>query len=274
MAGFAACFPFDILQVDEFILGIDKARFHSTNELWNRYGLNDPWSVGYVSNLIKQKVFTTKEDWEDHYYRSGQERANRLSKLSAKHRETANDFLLKKNAPELLKSLPLHVKKANYDFGRTQKDLSLKAEFLQWKMLETNRRLTVEECWECVRFRVICETWNGIIIRERNVISRLKEMFPLIEFHEVTGEKDYQYAVDYELFLNGKHVGAIQIKPETYLNDSSYVQTARKANERKHADYERQFGKRVGVFIGDRDGKIRNTSALLKLSEFYKRKTA
>lgn len=120
-----------------------------------------PWSVGYVSNLIEESVFTVKEDL---------------------------------------------MQKAKVLYENT-----------------TSPRLSIDECFECVRFRVSCETWNGIVHREKNAIACLKEMFPKIDFQKVSGKKDYQYAVDYELFLNGLLLGGIQIKPQSYLGNANYT---------------------------------------------------
>lgn len=48
-----------------FILPIDAEKFRSTNDMWNKLMLNDPWSVGYVSSLIETKEWQTKEEWEN-----------------------------------------------------------------------------------------------------------------------------------------------------------------------------------------------------------------
>ena len=60
--------------------------------------------------------------------------------------------------------------------------------------------LTLDECIECVRFRVICETWNGIILRENNTIETLQRQFPKLRFEKADGEMDHSYAVDFQVF--------------------------------------------------------------------------
>lgn len=57
--------------------------------------------------------------------------------------------------------------------------------------------LTLDECIECVRFRIIRETWNGIVIRKRNTTATLKQNFPQFYFEKLDREMDYTYAVDY-----------------------------------------------------------------------------
>lgn len=60
--------------MDEFKLPIDEAKFRSTNGMWNRLMLNDPWSVGYVSTLIELQEWESKEQWEEFYYANGEQR--------------------------------------------------------------------------------------------------------------------------------------------------------------------------------------------------------
>lgn len=57
--------------MDSFILTIDNELFRKTNAPWNQWMLNDPWSVGYVSQLIETKKWSSKEEWESFYYDSG-----------------------------------------------------------------------------------------------------------------------------------------------------------------------------------------------------------
>ena len=84
--------------------------------------------------------------------------------------------------------------------------------------------ITAEECIECVRFRTICETWNGIVIRERNTVTILKVVsFRHADFVKVDGAFDHLYAVDYEIFLRGKPVCGVQIKPQSYTYETSYI---------------------------------------------------
>lgn len=54
--------------MEEFVLGIDREKFSSTNAKWNALMLNDPWSVGYVSTLIELQSWQSKEEWEEFYY--------------------------------------------------------------------------------------------------------------------------------------------------------------------------------------------------------------
>jgi len=257
-----------LLSADTFILLIDKAKFRSTNGIWNQWRLNDPWSVGYVSNLIERKSFHRKEDWEDFYYDSGLKRYQQLLKLAPETRNLLNDFLLKKQNPARVKTIPQNLIVLNTNYGRTKNDLMLKAKVL---CKETNLSLSLDECFSCVRFRTICETWNGIILCEKNTIKNMQTRFPQIIFRKVEGERDYAYAIDYELFYEENLLGAIQIKPKSYLGNAPYIRKAKWANEQKHQKYNRDFGKNVRFVIADITGNILNDDDFIpRLQRYYK----
>ena len=118
--------------------------------------------------------------------------------------------------------------------------------------------INLQECAECVRFRVICETWNGIIVREHNTITELKRLFHNMEFRKVDGEFDHQYAVDYELYNLGKLICGIQIKPQSYTWNAPHIQKARIANKKKNEDYFNMFGRKVFDIISAHNGSIKN----------------
>ena len=257
--------------MDEFVLPIDKSKFRSTNSVWNDLALNDPWSVGYVSKLIEERLFQTKEEWEQHYYESGEKRQKELSQMSSEYRNLLNDFLLKLKNPSKITQISYELRKLNTDYGRTKLDFMEKAKVLHEAI---KQNLSIDECFECVRFRTICETWNGIIYRERNTIDKLKNMFPKIDFRKVTGEKDYKYAVDYELFLSEMLLGGIQIKPKSYLGHAPYIQKAKRANSKKHLEYRNDFGRNIRFVISDMKGNILNEDDFLyRLKNHYERHT-
>lgn len=246
---------------------MDRDKFRSTNKIWNELRLNDPWSVGYVSDLVERKPFRTKEEWENFYYNSGLERNNLLLKLAPKTRNLLNDFLLIKNNPDQVKAISKSLIALNTFFGRTRDDLILKAHVLCEK---SHRKLSLDECFSCVRFRIICETWNGIIVREKNTIKNLQKRFPKFIFRKVEGQRDYEYAIDYELFYAEKLLGAIQIKPKSYLSNTPYINKAKRANERKHQRYTKKYARNVRFVIADTRGNILNEDNFLqRLQIFY-----
>ncbi|MEZ4886148.1 MAG: MjaI family restriction endonuclease [Chitinophagales bacterium] len=254
-----------------FELNMNPAKFRATNAVWNELHLNDPWSVGYVATLIEEQTFAAKEDWQNYYYASGEKRQTGLLQLDTALQNTLQNSLLKYENPAAIYQIPLPHRQLNTQFGRTKADFEAKAKILQ---SHCNIELTTEEALECVRFRVICETWNGIIVRERATVQTLQKHFPKIEFKVSDGVRDYQYAIDYELFLNGKLLGAIQIKPKSYQGNQSYLQKAKNANSRKHQAYFNTYNRNVRYIFANHRGEILNTDDFLeKLKKYYEKYT-
>jgi len=246
----------------EFKLNIDEDKFRSTNSTWNRLRLNSPWSVGYVTTLIESENFRTKEEWEEFYYKSGEERKQKLLGL------TQNLQSILKNEFSEGGDLSYNIKNLNFQYGRTQEELNRKGKILYDNVKNNRFNLTEEECCECVRFRVICETWNGVIVREKNTIEKLINMFPSLEFKKTSGEVDYEYAVDYEVFKNEKLVLALQIKPESYMWNMPYIKKAREVNKYKNTSYSEKFAAPVIDIISKASGEITNQEVLKNIAKF------
>lgn len=248
--------------MEEFVLGIDREKFSSTNAKWNALMLNDPWSVGYVSTLIELQSWQSKEEWEDFYYRSGEQR----HALLGDKREILDDFSLIRTNKAAVNSLPWDVKNLNTQYGRTREDLNKKAEVPYAAVRNNGHGLTLEECEECVRFRVICETWNGIILRENNTIEVLTARFPMLSFEKTSGEIDHTYAVDFEVFRAGSLICGIQIKPQSYTWDAPYIAKARTANKAKNAAYTKLKGVPVFDIISKTNGEIQSPKVLEQIN--------
>ena len=251
LTNFEKCFT--LFFMDKFTNPLPIPKFRATNAMWNHLKLNAPWSVGYVSMLIERESFTGKEDWEAYYYQSGEQRNKLLVQKNYDFQALLNEPLLKLTHPDKIKRLPKDLKNLNLHYGRTPDQLAQKGLILYEYMGKTRWELTLEECVACVRFRVVCETWNGIIIRERRAITFLKKHFPQVEFRKTDGDFDHRYAVDYELFKNGQLVCGIQVKPKSYLYHNVYINAARRANQRKNEQYRQQFCKPVFDVVFDWD---------------------
>ena len=249
----------------EYILTIDAEKFRSTNAPWNNLMLNDPWSVGYVTTLIELVPFEKKEDWENFYYESGQKRELEIAKLSTDLQSTVNDEALIRVNKNEVNQLSWDLKNLNTQYGRTKERLEKKGLILFNEVKNNGLGLTLEDCIECVRFRVTCETWNGVIVRERNTVQNLLKQFPNTEFRKVSGEMDHTFAVDYELYKNGVLTSAIQIKPQSYTWNAPYIQKARNANKYKNQEYLKKFGVQVYDVISDSKGNIVNADVLKNL---------
>jgi len=249
----------------EYILTIDAEKFRSTNAPWNNLMLNDPWSVGYVTTLIELVPFVKKEDWETFYYASGQQREQLIANLNVEQQNIVNDETLIHVNKNAVNQLSWDLKNLNTQYGRTKDSLHRKAQILFDTVKNNGLGLTGDECFECVRFRVICETWNGVIVRERNTVQNLLKQFPNTEFRKVSGEIDHTFAVDYELYKNGVLTSAIQIKPQSYTWNAPYIEKARNANKYKNQEYLKKFGVQVYDVISDSRGNIVNADVLKKL---------
>jgi len=251
--------------MDEFSLPIDANKFRSTNESWNNLMLNDPWSVGYVTSLIVIAEFTKKEDWEAFYYKSGEERNQQIKFLNDEQRTLVNDEQLVSKNSSKIRQLSWNLKNLNFQFGRTEEQLKKKGLILYNAVKNNGFNLNPEECFHCVHFRVICETWNGVIIREANTIATLKRLFPHADFRKVDGKFDHKYAVDYEVFKDGKLVYGLQIKPESYTRNAPYINEARFANQQKNQAYQSKFSVPVYDIIAGSGGNVINQEIIKSL---------
>lgn len=251
--------------MDEFVLGIDREKFSSTNGKWNSLMLNDPWSVGYVSTLIELQPWSSKEEWEEFYYHSGEER----KALLGTYRDLLEDFSLIRTDSATVNKLPREVKSINTQFGRTKDDLKRRAEILYAAVRNNGHGLTLEECEECVRFRVICETWNGIILREKSTIEVLQKGLPAFSFEKTSGEVDHSYAVDFEVYNAGVLICGIQIKPRSYTWNAPYISKARTANKAKNASYTSIKGVPVFDIISTTKGEILNPQVIEQIKSLH-----
>ncbi len=244
--------------MDEFVLNIDPSKFRSTNGPWNELMLNDPWSVGYVTTIIEYKTFIRKEEWEELYYKTGSYRDQLISENHIFYSSILNNESMVRIDKNKVFRLPYNVKQVNYAHGRTRNQLYNKAEILYAHMKDIGANITVEECFECVRFRIICETWNGVILRERNTVKTLEYLYPHLQFKKVSGETDHKYAIDVEVYDKGVLKIGLQIKPKSYLSDASYISKAKHANTRKNRAFYDAFGVNIINVISQANGEILN----------------
>jgi len=230
---------------------ICNKKFRFTNALWNELELNHPMSVGYLTTLIESKPFQTKEEWRDYYYNSGQER------LLIAQKENID-----------LSSNTSKARQLNGNYGRTEEELRHKGRTL-YQALQLNGNslsITLAECLYMVKYRVMGETWNGVIMRERNTLQTLQKIFPQCTFIKVSGENDFRYAVDFEMYYQNTLLASLQVKPLSYLKGSSpEISKAKKANQAKNKNYSRVFGVDVFYVYSTNKGEILNPEILSEL---------
>jgi hypothetical protein len=249
----------------EFLLPVDLAKFKSTSDAWEDLKLGEPWSVGNVTTLVELKTFAAKEEWEAFYYRSGEERETLISRWDVSSQGTLQNDLLPKYDKDCVYSLNWNLRNLNTQFGRTRERLLQKAELLYNEVKDNGYNLTLEDCFQCVRYRVIGEAWNSVLTREQNTVKTLEAMFPQVEFRKVPGSIEQTYAVDYEAYANGHLKYALLVKPEVFTGNATYILNARQASSRKNHLYQARFGAPVYSIISDYDGNIVSTEVLEKL---------
>lgn len=254
----------------EFELSIDPAKFRATNAAWNTLMLNDPWSVGYVSTLIESQSFQNKEDWERFYYNSGKKRNELLKAVTPPVFYALEKEQVIRVGKQAARKLDWHIRNLNTGYGRTKEQLTAKGEILSEFLRSKRIQLTKNEAFECVRFRVIGETWNGILVRERNTVHKLSALFPTTEFRKVSGEIDHRYAIDYELYHHGKLTAGIQIKPNSYNGKAAYILKAKRANKIKNAHFFAAFAVEVIDILADTKGNISNPEGLQKIKQLLR----
>lgn len=255
--------------MDIFKNEVDKFKFQSTNDLWNELGLNTSWSVGFVSAIIKQKRLNKKEDWYNYYFQSGEKRLEEIKKLP----KAEQDKLL---SPNISYS---KYKYLNEEFGRTKEEIANKGAILYeaLKSQGNHNNLTLVECKKIAYFRTVCETWNGIMVREKNTKEYLEDYFfeqgyP-IALIDTTGKFDTSYAVDFELYYDGKILCGIQVKPPTYQSDTPYLQKAKELNENKNHKYFKEFNRPVIYIYSEQNGIIVNNDALVNIINIIEKNT-
>jgi len=88
---------------------------------------------------------------------------------------------------------------------------------------------------EHVYFRVVGQTWNGMI-KELHLISILSKEFLNVEFEKTNYELDECYFTDWEAYSFGNLLFGIQIKPISYKNMNSPYQMKAKENHQIQAN--------------------------------------
>ena len=107
---------------------------------------------------------------------------------------------------------------------------------------------------EYVHFRVIGQTWNGMMY-EIKCINTLQEYFPNLTFRKTPFEIDDQYCTDWEAYSD-KLLFGIQIKPESYIYmNSPYQNKAKERHQEQVEKYKEKF-KVPHYFVYYADGKM------------------
>ena len=253
--------------MEKFDIPIDKEIFRKTNAPWNRLMLNVPWSVGSVSQLIELKPFKNKDEWRDFYYEMGAYRLKKMSTLSKELQDILQDEQLIRTDKNKISQLSKQLANINKLNGRTETELKKKGNILFEAVKNSIPDITQDDCFKAVEYRVIGETWNGIVLREKNTVEGLKKKYPNLEFKKTDGAFDFEYAVDFDLYQNEKLICGIQIKPKSYTYDTPYIKKAKDTNRKKNSKYTSEFQAPVFDIISTIKGEIINTAIYREINE-------
>jgi len=250
--------------LDLFRNRLSKEKYAATNEIWNQLGLNKAWRVGYVTDLIKQRRFATKEEWKAYYFQSGIERHKKMSKLLASEYGKLINKTPSKN---------LELNKINYGYGRTEDEVKQIGRELYRGICDSDNplALTENECMYAAYFRIICETWNGVVVRESEtkavLIEKLEKEGYSVLLIDTLGSFDYEYAVDFEVYWDGRIICGLQIKPESYRSNKAYIEKAHKINVKKNEEYTKKYGRLVFYVYSNSKGEISNSDVISQIIE-------
>lgn len=123
--------------------------------------LNDPWLIGQWQYLQNQKNGNLKKNGKTFYYKSGGIRKFKIEKLSLSEQKIVSNLELIRLDNSTVNSLSWDLKNFNNQHCMTKKDLMQKAIILQSYLKDNGHEITIDECFECVRFRFIYVTWGN-----------------------------------------------------------------------------------------------------------------
>lgn len=243
-------------KMEEFVNEMRRFQFQLTNSYWNDLELNKCWSVGMITDLISRRSFRSKEEWVSFYYESGNERLGELSRLSIDEQYVAK-YRIKPNG------VAGKLSRLNSRYGRTREALDFKGSVMYEIMKQDGHDITLEECQYAVRYRVLGETWNGLILREKNTANSIQNLFNTLGYGNLSVVKaspeiDSAYEVDFEVYNYDKLLFGVQVKPKTYLKDTPYLRDIKVVNEEKNRMYFEHFGSFVFYIYSETNGKILN----------------
>ena len=118
-------------------------------------------------------------------------------------------------------------------------------------MCKTRHNLTEQEIKQYIFYRVIGQTWNGLI-KEEEVITQLVRSFPDYNFSKTSFDMDHNFCIDWEMYLENKLVLGLQVKPVTYLYMNSPYQLKAKENHRaKNNKYAKFYAPYIYVYYDE-----------------------
>lgn len=245
---------------------LSKEKLAATNKLWNQMGFNRAWMVGRTSSLIQNATFKSKEEWKQYYFSTGERRLKKLEKINKKDRIVLKSF----DIEDSFKCSSKRINQINVNYGRTRIELNHYADVLYGCIIATGNslKITRAECRYLVLYRVIGETWNGMI-REVNTMDVLKETFGQeYSFEKTSGKKDVIYEVDIEVFHKRKLVCGLQVKPQSYRGYFNGKEEVLALNKEKNDLYTKEKNVPVIYVYSKVNGEIINKEVIKEIENF------
>lgn len=221
--------------------------FKYTNAPWNDLGLNQGSSVGLMFKIMENHKFDTFEEWEDHYFKTGEIRRE----------------IIQKN-PGMVRDVNL-----NKSHGRTKEELKFIALKLYKHLEKTGNpyKLTLDDCYLHVYVRVLDETYLGTE-RENRTIEYLKNTLNGYDILKTDPETDSKYAVDCEVYKGNELVCGIQVKSVRYKKDNSDIlKRTKRFNTDKNNRYTEKNDSPVFYCYYDNQSPLSNTDVLTNIRQ-------
>ena len=242
--------------MDLFINYLPKNIYKFLNSIWTDMHYGSPHIIGLLFSMVEETAYPSWKKWEEHYYLSGNQRIELLQRLSEDFKERAlNPGRFSK------KEISWPIYEVNYFHGRTKNEV-----FNIAKSLHNNSHrsfpdldISFSETLEFVRFKIIGEPWNQLLIRYTRTVSELRNMVPQIQIKRAKIEFVKNYGFQGLITKNDKPRAGIQVKSAGWLKQFNLLRNQIRNSEEKVNAYKEEFGTEVFTFFSRLDGFIVNS---------------
>lgn len=220
--------------------------FQESNAIWNQQSFNSIYVVGEIMKLIRKFQPANEKEFEDLYYRSGNERLQCLLDMDPIRREKCNNIVFLKDSNGELSKKEKYIQ---MEFGRDSQFIrNLAKEFGKACQISTDRALTY------VKKRLFHETYLGWA-NEMKAITILNSKLPEYSIEFADDALDAAFAVDLVIKKQGEVIAGVQVKPKTYAMYKNEVsKNTSSLNKNKNLNFSRQNKKSVLWFYYDDKG--------------------
>lgn len=204
------------------------------NYALNRWGLNKAYSVGALSELIRECSPKELKDWEEFYF------------TQAKQKKKDGLSISREYITELGKTLYIKL-----------------SEVVQNELLS----ITEEECIDYVYNLVIRRTYDGYKTEIDTIYGQLENILGC-KIEPAPDKWDRTYSVDFFIKIGEKFIG-IQIKPVSSINSINQYQWE-EINKSNHQRFEKDFGGKVFFIYSTKVGSNKRIHNVEVIDEIQK----